>query len=97
MHNHSEFAAALLRPFLSEANAWIVEHHGLFQGYYYMHHLGLDRNERDRYRGHPHFQACVDFCDRWDQRSFDPQFETMPLAAFEPLVHRLFDISPIVY
>jgi predicted HD phosphohydrolase len=97
VHNHSEFAAALLRPFISERNAWVVEHHGLFQGYYFYHYVGLDRNERDRYRDHPNFQACVDFCDRWDQRSFDPRYDTMPLSAFEPIVHRLFEKSPAVY
>jgi predicted HD phosphohydrolase len=97
LHNHSEFAAALLRPFLSERNAWVIEHHGLFQGYYFMHHFGQDRNARDRYRGHPHFDACVDFCERWDQRSFDPGYDTLPLAAFEPAVRRLFMKAAVVY
>jgi predicted HD phosphohydrolase len=95
--NHSEFAAALLRPFISERSAWVVEHHGLFQGYYYFHHIGLDRNARDRYRGHSHFRACADFCERWDQRSFDPEYDTMPLTAFEPMVYRLFEKHPSPY
>src|SRR5499427_9514701 len=60
--NHSELAATILEPFVSEENHWIVKHHGIFQGYYFFHHLGLDRNLRDRYRGHPHWQACADFC-----------------------------------
>ncbi len=68
----------------------MVQHHGLFQGYFYFHHVGRDRNERDRYRDHPHYQACVDFCERWDGPSFDPECDTMPLEAFEPMLHRLF-------
>ena len=95
--NHGEFAAAILRPFISDQNAWVVKHHGLFQGYHYFHHIGMNRNERDRYRDHPHFDACVEFCDRWDQRSFDPNYDTMPLSAFEPMVRRLFEKQPSVY
>lgn len=95
--NHSEFVAALLRPFVSERSYWVLKHHGLFQGYYYFHHMGMDRNARDRYRDHPHFQACVDFCARWDQCSFDPSYDTMPVSAFEPMVHRLFEKQPSLY
>ena len=94
MFNHSEFAAALLRPFVSERNAWIVQHHGLFQGYHYFHYLGRDRNEREKLRGHPHFDACLDFCERWDQVSFDPAYDTIPLEYFVPIVHRLFEKEP---
>jgi predicted HD phosphohydrolase len=90
LFNHSEFATALLRPFISERSAWIVQHHGIFQGYFYFEYSGRDRNERDRFRGHPYFQECLDFCDRWDQVSFDPDYDTMPLQSFEPIVHRLF-------
>ena len=88
--NHSAAAAAILRPFVSERNHWVVLHHGLFQGYYYFHHHGLDRNARDRYRDHPHYQACVDFCEHWDQQSFDPNYPTLPLTHFEPMVRRVF-------
>ena len=87
--NHSEFAAALLRPYVSEANHWVVRHHGIFQGYYYWHHVGRDRDARDRYRGHPHFERCADFCERWDQASFDPAYDSAPLETFEPLVRRI--------
>jgi len=89
LFNHSEVAAALLRPFVSEKAAWIVGHHGLFQGYYYFQHAGRDPNERERHRGHPHFVACAEFCERWDQRAFDPSYETMPLAVFEPIIRRV--------
>jgi len=88
--NHSDFAAAVLRPYVCERTHWVVKHHGLFQGYYYFHHLGLDRDLRERYRGHPHFEACVAFCERWDQAAFDPDYDTLPLEAFEPAVRRLF-------
>lgn len=92
--NHSEFAAALLAPYVSEKNHWIVKHHGVFQGYYYFHFFGLDRDARERYREHPHFQACVNFCAKWDQTSFDPGYDTQPLEHFEPLVRALFAREP---
>jgi predicted HD phosphohydrolase len=93
-NNHSAVAADLLAPFVSERNEWIVRHHGVFQGYYYFHHYGQDRNARDRYRGHEHYDACVEFCARWDQVSFDPDYETLPLEHFEPLVRALFAREP---
>ena len=92
--NHSDFAAAVLKPYVSEKTHWIVKHHGLFQGYYFYHHIGRDRDGREQYRGHPHFQACVDFCERWDQRAFDPDYDTLPLETFEPMVRRIFAREP---
>ena len=88
--NHSQVAAALLAPYVSEKNLWIVKHHGLFQGYYYFQFMGLDRNAREKYKEHPHYQACVDFCAMWDQPSFDPKYESRPLEYFEPMVRALF-------
>ncbi len=88
--NHSEVAAALLAPYVSEKNRWIVRHHGLFQGYYWLQHYGRDRNARDRHRDHEHYEACVEFCARWDQVSFDPAYGTHPLERYEPLVRELF-------
>lgn len=88
--NHGEVAAAMLRPYVSDRNYWIVKHHGLFQGYYYFHHLGQDRNARDQYRDHPYYQATVDFCENYDQASFDPDYDWEPLEHFEPMVRRLF-------
>jgi predicted HD phosphohydrolase len=88
--NHSELAAVVLEPFVSEENHWIVKHHGVFQGYYFFHHFGLDRNKRDRYRDHPHFRACAEFCEKYDQNSFDPDYDTMPLEDFEPMLRRVF-------
>lgn len=87
--NHSDLAAAVLQPYISDKNHWIIRHHGVFQGYYYFHHTGGDRDERERYRGHPWFEACAAFCENWDQNSFDPNYDTMPLTAFEPMVRRI--------
>ena len=92
--NHSEVAAGILRPYVSEKTYWILKHHGVFQGYYFFHHLGGDRNERDRYKEHAHYQACVDFCEKWDQNSFDPEYESLPLEFFEPMVRRIFSREP---
>jgi predicted HD phosphohydrolase len=91
--NHSEVAAALLRPYVSERNYWIVKHHGVFQGYYYFHHTGQDPNARDRWRDHPYYQATVDFCENYDQVSFDPDYDSRPLSFFEPMVRRVLDES----
>ena len=93
-HNHSEMAAAVLRPYVSERTYWIVRQHGLFQSYYYAHHTGGDRNARDRYIHHPWYQDAVDFCHRWDQSSFDPEYDSFPLEFFEPMVRRVFAREP---
>jgi predicted HD phosphohydrolase len=89
--NHDRFAAEMLRPFVREECAWVVAHHGAFQMTYYAHHLGWNRNERDKYRDSPHFEACVDFCERWDQCCFDPAYQSDPLASFEPVLRAIFD------
>jgi len=87
--NHSELAATILQPFVSEKNHWIVAHHGIFQGYYFFHHMGLDRNLRDRYRDHEWFRDCAAFCEKYDQNSFDPDYDTLPLEAFEPALRQV--------
>jgi len=88
--NHADVAAAILEPFVSEKNHWIVKHHGVFQGYYFFEYFGLDKNMREEYRGHPYYEACEEFCRKYDQNSFDANFESMPLEAFEPMLRRLF-------
>jgi predicted HD phosphohydrolase len=88
--NHSEIAAGILRPFVSADCLWTVEHHGEFQMYYYGHHYGWDRNQRDQYRGHEFYDVCAAFCEDWDQASFDPDYDTEPLATFVPYVERVF-------
>lgn len=92
--NHSEYAASIIKPYVRPNTYWMIRHHGLFQGYFYFHHFGQDRNARDRYQGHPAFEMCVDFCDKYDQAAFDPDYDTMPMAAFEPMVRRLFAREP---
>ncbi|HSG90092.1 MAG TPA: HD domain-containing protein [Pseudomonadales bacterium] len=87
-YNHADIAATILQPFVSEENHWIVAHHGIFQGYYFFHYLGLDRNQRDQFRDHPFYEACAAFC-RLDQAAFDPDFESKPLEHFEPMVRRV--------
>ena len=93
-YHHGVFAAALLEPFITEANHWMLAHHHAFQGYYYFHHIGKDPNERDRFRGHPYFEDCVRFCERWDQTAFDPDYDTMPMEAFEPMLRRVLARAP---
>jgi predicted HD phosphohydrolase len=86
---HAELGAAILRPYVSEANHWMMEKHGIFQGYYFFHYLGLDRDMREQFRGHPHFEYCAQFCHLYDQNSFDPDYDSMPLEAFEPMLRRV--------
>jgi len=93
-YNHGELVAAILRPYVSPENVWMVENHRIFQGYYYFHFMGLDRNERDKFKGHPAFERTVIFCDRWDQVSFDPNYDTMPLSDFRPMLESVFSRQP---
>ena len=86
--NHSQVAAAMLRPYVSERTWWIIQHHGAFQQHHYGAITGADPDARERWRGHEHFQACADFCADYDQVSFDPDYDTLPLSHFEPLVRR---------
>lgn len=88
--NHADVAAAILKPYVSERNHWMVEQHAIFQGYYFFHYIGLDRDMRDQFRGHPHFEYTAQFCHLYDQCAFDANYDTMPLEAFEPMVHRVF-------
>lgn len=89
--NHAAFAADVVGPYVSEDLEWMLRHHTLFQGYYFFHHYGLDRHGRDRFRDHPMYQQTVDFCANWDQASFDPAYDTLPLEFFEPMVRRVFN------
>ena len=88
--NHADIAAAVLKPFVSEANHWMVEQHGIFQGYYFFHHLGMDRNQREQFRDHPCFERTALFCERYDGPAFDPKGEILPLDFFEPMVRNVF-------
>ena len=88
-YSHSEMAAAILRPFVSEKIYWIVKHHGVFQMYYYAHHCGGDRNSREMYRDNPWYQDAIDFCHNYDQNCFDPDYDSEPLEFFEPILRRV--------
>ena len=88
--NHFDIGAAILKPFVSEANHWMVQHHGIFQGYYFFHHIGLDRNLREQFRSSPHFTLTEEFCALYDNPAFDPKGETLPISAFEPMLRRVF-------
>ena len=89
-YNHDEYAAAILRPFVREQCAWVVEKHGDFQRLYYAHHTGGNKDAREKYRGEAYFDDCADFCEFWDQNSFDPAYDTLPLDFFRPLVAEVF-------
>jgi len=89
-YNHCELAAAMLKPHVSKKTHWIIENHGIFQGYYFHHHLGADRHARDRFKDHPWYDDCVYFCHNYDQNSFDPDYDTLPLSFFEPMVRKIF-------
>lgn len=92
--NHDRFSAEIIRPFVREECAWTVEHHGAFQMIYYAHHMDWDPNTRDAYRDSPFFQTCADFCERWDQSSFDPDYTSEPLEYFRPYVNEVFARKP---
>ncbi len=88
--NHSDAAAALLEPYVDAEAHWVVEHHGLFQGYYYFHHFDGDRDARDAYAASEHYDTCVDFCANYDQNCFDPAYASMPLDEFVPMLDEVF-------
>ena len=88
-YNHPDVAAAIIKPFVTEEEHWICQHHGAFQGYYFFHHLGMDRNVRDNFRDSPHFDACAEFCAKYDQAAFDPDYRSESLEFFEPMVRRV--------
>jgi predicted HD phosphohydrolase len=94
-YNHDEYAATILRPFLREQCVWCVEVHADFQMLYYGQHLdGFDQHKRDRHKGHIYFDDCAEFCERWDQASFDPEYDTLPISFFAPLVEQVFVRKP---
>lgn len=92
--NHSIVASEIIRPFVSDEVFWVVRHHGVFQGVYYWNHIGRDANAREAFRGHPYFDSAARFCEEWDQNSFDPAYDTLPLEFFVPYVERIFRAKP---
>jgi len=92
--NHSQMAAAIIRPYVRAEVTWIIEHHGIFQMYYYGDAAGVNKHERERYRGHDWFDNCERFCRDWDQMAFDPDYPTRPLEHFEPMLREIFTRTP---
>ena len=88
--NHPDIAAAILKGWVPEGYHWMVEKHGIFQGYYFWHHLGANRDAREVFRGHEHFELTEEFCAKYDQTAFDPDYPTPPLSHYEPLVREFF-------
>jgi len=88
-YNHTEIGAAMIRPFVSEDIHWIAQQHAIFQGYYFFHFIGRDRDQREQYRGHPSFAACAEFCELYDQKSFDPNYDSASIEFFRPMVQRV--------
>ncbi len=89
-YTHGEMVSAILRPFLEPRLCWIVAHHGVFQQYFYGRQTGEDPDARERYRGHEWFEDCAEFCELYDQNCFDPEYDSLPLEEFEPLVREAF-------
>lgn len=88
--HHAEYAAIVLAPFVSKKNLWMIRHHGIFQGYYFNHFFGGNRNLREHFRAHPYYDYTAEFCALYDQNAFDPDYPTLPLSAFEPMIRRFF-------
>jgi len=95
--NHSEYAAAVLKPYVSEKTHWILEKHGEFQMYYYAHHVGGNRNLRDKYKNHKYYNDTLEFCEKWDQTSFDPNFKSLKLKDFEHVIRKIFSRKPYTF
>jgi predicted HD phosphohydrolase len=93
-YNHDEYAASILRPFVREQCSWVVEKHGIFQMIYYGEHVGSNPHKRDKYIENIYFKDCSDFCEFWDQKSFDPDYHTKPIGFFIPLVREVFSRKP---
>ena len=92
--NHSEYAASILKPYVSDKTRWIIEKHGEFQMYYYAHHLGGNKNQREKYKNHKYYKDTINFCENYDQNSFDPKYKSLPLKFFKPLVKKIFSRKP---
>lgn len=89
-YNHANVAAVLLEPFVGEENLWMIKHHGIFQGYYFFHHIGMDRHQHEQFKDHPHYKRTRKFIDDYDAPAFDPGAETYSLEFFEPMLRAVF-------
>jgi len=89
-YNHPDIAAAMLQPFVSEENHWMVKHHGIFQGHYFFHHIGMDRDMREQFKDHPCYERTAEFCALYDNPAFDAGAHALPIEHFEPMLRRVF-------
>ena len=87
--NHHELAVTILKPFASPENLWMLEHHNIFQGYYFFHYRGRDRHQRNAFSDHPWFARTAEFCAKYDGAAFDPDYVSYPLEFFEPALRRV--------
>lgn len=90
-YNHADIAGVILKPFISEENHWMIEKHAIFQGYYFFHHIGLERDMREEFRGHKYFERTAIFCEKYDSCAFDKNIENIPLDFFLPMINRIFE------
>ena len=88
--NHPDVAAAILEPFVSDENHWMIKHHGIFQGYNFFHYLGMDRNMRDQFKDNENYQRTARFVAAYDNPAFDSGAPTLSLDLFEPMVRNVF-------
>ncbi len=86
-YNHPAIAAAIMKPFVSEANQFLLEQHGVFQGYYFWDYIGMDSQAREKYRDSPYFDYTKEFCAKYDQTAFDDEYDSNPLEHYIPLIH----------
>lgn len=93
--NHPAIAAEIIKPYVARETYEIVRTHQDFQGRHYYALMGLNPEARQQYEGQPWFAAAVQFTDEWDQTSFDPAYDTLPLAHFEPMIDRVFSRNPV--
>lgn len=87
---HGSFAALLLKPYISDRNHWMLEHHEVFQQVHFHEMDGIDPDEREQWRGHPYFAWTAEFIAKYDQLAINIDEEILPLEEFEPMVHRVF-------
>jgi len=88
--NHPAIAAEILKPYVSRETYEIIRTHQDFQGKHYYALMGMDPNARKQYENEPWFALARKFTDEWDQTSFDPNYDTLPLAHFESMIDRVF-------
>jgi predicted HD phosphohydrolase len=90
---HPEIAAAILKPYVRpEVHTMILVHQD-FQGRHYYGHFGGDPDARNKHRDgmtEDEWRLAEQFADEWDQKAFDPAYDTLPLEHFEPKVRQVF-------